>query len=192
MSQATATIPRVKGTGIRAMLRFAEARGGAAAMKRVLERLSAEDRAIVDAQILPSSRYPEEFDHRVLLAVCEEIFGREHDRAIELGAAVLDEGMNIFSKLFLRMGDPAFLISKAGVLWKQYHEVGKLEVFDVTPKGARGRLTEYPWLDVQFCRVLAGAMIRALEHSGCRGIAVAHDRCIGRRDPHCEYRISWQ
>lgn len=183
--------PKVKGTGIRAMLKFAESRGGPAALGRVLARLSEEDRAVISRGLLPSSRYPEEFDHRILLAVCEESFGRNVEQATALGAAVLDEGMNIFSWFFLKMGDPSFLISKAGALWNQYHEVGKLEVFDVEPKSARAKLSEYPWLDVPFCRILGGSMMRALEVSGCKGIKLVHEQCVGRGANHCQYRLSW-
>lgn len=191
MTTAVAVEAKVKGTGIRAMLRFAETKGGPEAMRRVLGRLTDEDRKLVASGILPSSRYPEEFDHRILLAVCDECFGRDVDKATDLGAAVLDEGMNIFARVFLKLGDPAFLISKAGVLWNQYHEVGKLEVFEVGPKQAKAKLTDYPWLDVPFCRVLTGTFIRALEISGCKGITVRHEACIGRGNPHCQYQVSW-
>ncbi len=182
---------KVKGTGIRAMLRFAETKGGPEGLKRVLARLTEDDRRIVAAGILPSSRYSEDFDHRILLAVCAEYFSRDIDGAADVGKAVLDEGMNIFSRLFLKFGDPAFLISKAGSLWNQYHTVGKLEIYDVTPKSARGRLTDYPWNDLQFCRVFSGAIIRALEVSGCKGITITHEKCIGRRDGFCQYQLKW-
>jgi len=186
-----ASVAKVKGTGVRAMIRYAETKGGPETMKRVLARLSEDDRKIVAGTILPSSRYPEEFDHRILLAVFHEMFGRDSEKGMDLGKAVLDEGMNIFSRLFLKFGDPSFLISKAGVLWNQYHEIGRLDVYDVGPKGARAKLLDYPWLDVPFCRVLSGSIFRALEVSGCKGISLQHEKCVGQGDPHCQYHVSW-
>lgn len=183
--------PTVKGTGVRAMVRFVKERGGDA-HERVMKRLPPESRQILEAHtILPTSRYPEEVDHHLLVAICDELFSADIDQATQLGKAVMDEGMNIFSRLFLRVGDPAYLISKAGVVWNQYHQVGQLEVFDVTKTSARATLTEYPWLDLPFCRVLTGTFIRALELSGCNDIRIEHEQCVGTYAPHCRYNVTW-
>jgi len=82
-------------------------------------------------------------------------------------------------------------IAGAGRIWKLYHSVGSLDVFDLEVRSARVRLT-YPYLDLSFCRMTTGMFIASLEQSSAQSVRVAHEKCVAKGDRYCQYHVTWK
>ena len=180
----------VKGSGVQALVKFAREQGGERAFQRILEKIPEQDREILSGTIFPTMRFSETTNQALINGIVETVLGGNPERAVEIGEFLIQDGLNLLYKMLYKVGNPSWIISNAGLLWKQYHDIGSLDVIEVSPGQCRIRL-EFPFLDLAFCRVIVGCAIRSLELSGAKQVSVEHASCIAKGDPHCIYIINW-
>lgn len=180
----------VKGTGVKSMIQFAKDRGGDAGLQKVLQSLPEEDRNELTATILPTSRFKEETNQALINGIVNNLLGGDAEKAVEIGKFLIHDGLTFVYKMLYRVGNPGWIISNANILWKQYHEIGSLDVIESTSNSCRLQLN-FPYLDKAFCRVIVGCSIESLRLSGAKNVDVVHEKCIAKGDPYCLYAITW-
>jgi len=176
--------------GVKSMVKFAREIGGEEGFTRLMDHLSEDNRALLSGTILSTDRFSEKTNQALINGIVTVLLEGDPERAVEIGKSLIDDGLNIAYKMFFKFGNPGWIISKGSLLWKMYHEVGSLEVFDVETKSCRARLS-FPYLDIAFCRVIVGCILRALELSGAKRVLVDHEACVAKGHDICVYHVRW-
>jgi hypothetical protein len=184
-------MPSSKGTLYTSVKLFAERRFGPDAVEQTLHEMSAEDRDVLAAMV-PVGWYPLEpmlRFHRVL----DRLFGRG-DLALctEIGRFSAEWQLNLFHKLVLKFKSPQWMVQKAGLMWKHYHDTGRWEVEQPDAHSVMGRLQGFGVVDEVHCLRLHGWFTRAIELTGGKDVRIHEPSCRNRGDRFCEYVGSWR
>jgi hypothetical protein len=180
----------VKGTALRARLRFVEERGGVEGYRRFVEALSAETREIVDARVLASGWYP----FSAFVEICEVI-----DRQLgagdlmlchELGRYGCDANLPTLYKIFFRMADVHYIVRRAAAAWRVNYDEGTMTVVEEGDHLVRMRM-EVPTPHRAHCLSVRGWIVRAGELSGAKDVNVI-ESCRIQGDPHCQFDLRWR
>lgn len=94
-------------------------------------------------------------------------------------------------KVFLSILSPDVVLKKAGMIWNQYYNRGRLESLWTRDHGTALKLTDFPdippgheWTQLPF-------MEEALRLSGAKNVKGKHPQCIARGDDHCAFEFTW-
>ena len=159
---------------------------------KVLSQLPETVRATFEDKILSSSWYP--FSSLIhIFQVIQKSFGRGdlsllHDFGYEIGKREL----SWWAKLFLKFGNPHFIISRADRVWKYLHTTGELSVTSLSDRTCTIEIRNFAQPDRYYCLATAGWMTAAMELSGAKEPEVVHTRCRDREDAVCEWQITWK
>ena len=180
----------VKGTALRARLRYVEERGGVDGYRRFVDALGPETRALVDARILASGWYP----FPAFVEICETIDRQLGDGTLglchELGRYACDANLPTLYKIFFRMADVRYIIRRAAAAWRVNYDEGSMSVVDEGDHIVRLRM-EVPAPHRAHCLSVRGWIVRAGELSGARDVHV-REACRLEGDPHCQFELTWR
>jgi hypothetical protein len=180
----------VKGTALRARLRYVKERAGEDGFDRFLATLAPETRALVDARILPNAWYP----FAAFVDLCEVIDRQlgKGDLALcyELGRYGCDANLPTLYKLFFRMADVLYIIRRAAAAWRVNYDEGTMLVVDEADHRVRLRM-EVPAGHRAHCLSVMGWISRAGELSGGKDVRML-ETCRLHGDPHCEFELTWR
>jgi hypothetical protein len=180
----------VKGTALRARLRFVEERAGVEGYRRFVDALSAGTRAIVDARVLASGWYP----FGAFVEICEVIDRQLGDGSLELchelGRYGCDANLPTLYKIFFRMADVHYIVRRAAAAWRVNYDEGTMTVLEEGQNIVRMRM-EVPTPHRAHCLSVRGWMVRAGELSGAKDVRVV-ETCRVHGDPHCQFELHWR
>jgi len=179
-----------KGSGVISMINYAKQHGDEQRFERFLQRFSPEDRETLGGIVTPVMRFKETTNQALINNLVAEFLDGDPERAVELGRFIIDDGLSTIYRVFFKVGSPKMIIARANRLWRQYHEVGSLETFDIESKSIRVRLT-FPYTDLAFCRLMTGTVFSSLERSGANNVILKHEKCAAKGDPYCQYYVTW-
>jgi len=192
---ATAGSPpssRIKGTVLISRLNLVRQQGGQPRVDEVLKRLPAEDQALLRRLILPINWYPLELNLRLDAAIADVLSPEDRTRAfMEMGRASADENLKGAQHVFVRPGDPQFLLSQAPQIYRFYYATGSRTYEKTGPRSAILRTFGAENVTETDCLTIVGWHQRAIELSGGRAVRVLHPRCVAKGAPHCEYSCNW-
>ena len=181
---------KVKGTALRARLRFVEERAGVEGYRRFLDALAPATRELVDARILASAWYP----FAAFIDLCEVIDRQlgAGDLALcdELGRYACDANLPTLYKIFFRMADVLYIVRRAAAAWRVNYDEGSMSVVDEGDHVVTMRM-EVPTPHRAHCLSVRGWIVRAGELSGAKAVRVA-ESCRVQGDPHCQFELSWR
>lgn len=184
---------RIKGSVLIARLNLLTKQGGAGRVQAVLQRLSPADRKVLEGVIMPIGWYPLELNLRLDAAIAEVLSPRDRNKAfIDMGRASAEDNLNGPHHVFIRKGDPHFLLSHAPEIYRLYYAVGS-RTYEKT--GARSgvlRTLGAESVTPEDCLTIIGWYQRAIEMSGGRDVRIDHTRCRARGNGHCEYLCAWE
>jgi uncharacterized protein (TIGR02265 family) len=184
---------RIKGGVLISRLNMLRQHGGQVRVDEVLRRLPPEDQAVLRKMILPIAWYPMELNLRLDSAIAEVLSPEDKRRAfIDMGRASAEESLHGAQHVFVRQGDPQFLLSQAPQIYRFYYAVGSRTYEKTGPKAAVLRTYGAENVTEADCLTIIGWHERAIELSGGRSASVEHPLCRARGAPHCEYHCSWQ
>lgn len=181
----------VKGSAITARIRFVRDRFGEQAYRRLKAALPEEDRATIDARVLPHSWVP--FGLFVdINEKADELFGRgDLGLCREMGRYSAEVNLPTLYRIFYRFGTPSFIIRKAARLWDVHYSSGRLEV-DSEPDGVRLRIEGFATPHRAHCLSVLGWAERSAELSGADIVYSEEERCRTRGDDVCEIVARWR
>jgi uncharacterized protein (TIGR02265 family) len=167
--------------------------GGAARVQSVLQRLPPADRKVLEGVIMPIGWYPLELNLRLDAAIAEVLSPRDRNKAfIEMGRASAEDNLNGPHHVFIRKGDPHFLLSHAPEIYRLYYAVGSRTYEKTGPRSGVLRTMGAGSVTTDDCLTIIGWYQRAIEMSGGRDVRIDHTRCRARGNSHCEYHCAWE
>ncbi|HVG59514.1 MAG TPA: TIGR02265 family protein [Hyalangium sp.] len=183
---------RIKGTVLISRLNMVRQNGGQARLEEVLRRLPSADQALLRKMILPINWYPLELNLRLDAAIAEVLSPEDQARAfMEMGRASAEENLKGAQHVFVRQGDPHFLLSQAPQIYRFYYAVGSRTYEKVGPKAAILRTYGAENVTETDCLTIVGWHQRAIELSGGHSVRVTHTQCVATGASHCEYMFQW-
>ncbi len=186
---ATAT-GRVKGTNVmRAVKWLRTCRADALAI------LPPNVHHYLDERILVSSWFPER-DQLELIVACAATMPfppelAELDRYHFIGKQTAPLDLGEFYKSILERGDLMRTISKATVLWRNYHDTGKVTSAALGPGVVEVSLREYGASCAIMCSLIRGYFEGVVEYGGGIVRASEEARCQRRGDDACVWKLSF-
>jgi uncharacterized protein (TIGR02265 family) len=183
---------RIKGSVLIARLNLLKKQGGVERLQQVLQRLPAADRKILEGCIMPISWYSLELNLRLDAAIADVLSPRDRTRAfIDMGRASAEDNLNGPHHVFIRKGDPHFLLSHSPEIYRLYYAVGSRTYEKTGPKAAVLRTLGAESVTEADCLTIIGWYQRAIEMSGGRNARIEHTKCRARGNGQCEYHCSW-
>lgn len=185
---------RVKGTLIAARLRFLRARGADVA-DRVINRLTAEDQAVLRGMILPSSWYPADLLQRLEMTAAAIVAnGDPKALFVEMGryTAQTNLGPTGVQRAYVRFDDPHFLLANVPRMYTTQHNDGNRTYEKTAERSAVIRSYDGELPRPEDCLTTIGWMGRAIECSGGREVTVEEKLCRSKGAAHCEFHCRWR
>ena len=183
---------RIKGSVLITRLNLLKNQGGGERLQQVLQRLTAADRKVLEGVIMPISWYPLELNLRLDSAIADVLSPRDRSKAfIEMGRASAEQNLNGPHHVFIRKGDPHFLLSHSPEIYRLYYAVGSRTYEKTGPKSAVLRTMSAESVTEADCLTIVGWYQRAIEMSGGRNVRIEHPKCRARANGHCEYLCTW-
>lgn len=191
MTAATLAAAQAKGSTLRSTLAFVAQAGGADAIGAVLERLSPEERARIDAAA-PTDEVPLELLLSLWRATDAVLAPADPHWVERSGAFAIESvGVQLYGGI-LRKKSPTEFLTQRVSLFRLYYQPGNMEVIEAEPGRAVLRLVGFPPADALFCRRQTGGLLRSVELAGGAQASVQHVRCAVEGDAFCEWQLRWE
>lgn len=180
---------KVKGSALRARVQYAEDQGQEA-YQRFVEALSPAARELLDEGFLPNQWYPYEIFCELTETLDQQLGRGDGSLIVEIGRYACDANLPAFYRLFFKIGNVDYIISKAEVAWKVTYDFGAAHVVDRSTKSATLRIDGVVEPRRSHCLSVLGWCARAGEISGARNLRWK-EKCRALGDEVCEMRLSW-
>ncbi|HYO69167.1 MAG TPA: TIGR02265 family protein [Archangium sp.] len=186
------TAARIKGSVLITRLNLLMKQGGTGRFQQVLQRLPPADRKVLEGVIMPIGWYPLALNLRLDAAIADALSPRDRNKAfVEMGRASAEDNLNGPHHVFIRKGDPHFLLSHSPEIYRLYYAVGSRAYEKTGPRSAVLRTVGAESVTEADCLTIIGWYERAIEMSGGREVRVEQKKCRARGNGHCEYHCSW-
>ena len=180
----------IKGVSVKAAPEFVRRRF-ASRYDEWLDSLSQSSREIVE-QVFASSWYPlREAVIEPTEKICDLFYGGVEEGAWEVGRSSASYALKGIYKIFVRVGSPEFILSRASNIFSNMLRPGDMKVVESASKRAvlHMQLPESDWLlEVR----MAGWMEQALAISGCARPKLTITQSLAKGDAVTEYVATWQ
>ena len=182
----------VKGTAVASLPIYVEAKFGKEGLQRWLDSLSESAQKLYSTSILASKWYPlKETFVEPTKKICDVFFNGDLRGARECGRYSAELGLKGVLKIFVKMGSPAFLVSRASTVLPSYYNPCKMETVSSDKTSALIRITEFPQIDKVVEARIIGWIEMALEIHGCKGVRVVTTASLTKGDKYSEFKVSW-
>jgi uncharacterized protein (TIGR02265 family) len=180
----------IKGSVIHARLVFVEQQSGPEGVRRLLARMTPEDRASLDP-VLSSKWYPFDLGRRLDDAIAAELGAKGAEFFRKLGRDSADKNLVGVHKSLLIRGDPHAFLAQSPLIYKLYYDRGRRVYERVGPKEAVLTTYDAPIASNTECLTNMGWHHRALELCGASDVKVVEEECLGNGGTCCRYRLRW-
>ncbi|MGI9043380.1 MAG: hypothetical protein ACR2GK_04560 [Gemmatimonadaceae bacterium] len=187
-----ATTPAARGSTIMATLEFLSSEKSPAMVRKVLDRLSKDERAAISS-LAATEEVPMSLPSKLWRAVDAEIGSTDPDWAERAGAFSIQlRGVQSYGGI-LRKTTPSEFLTQQVSLFNLYYHGGDMAVVEQATNRAILRLSGMSTddRDQLFCRRQTGGLERALSISGGKSARVRHVRCAVEGDAFCEWDVRW-
>jgi len=180
---------RIKGASLLARLEYVTEKGGAELLARVLGRLAAPDRAVLEGRPLPSSSFPLELNERLDQAIAQAVNPLDPTGVYrELGRASAQKNLQKFHAIFLRGQNPHAVLESFPAVRGTYCSDGTASYDRTSDTSGVLRVKGAVSHSLSDCESTAGYFERAIELVGAKDARVELARCRGCGDVLCEFR----
>lgn len=186
------TQPAARGSTIMATLEFLGSEKSPAVVRKVLDRLSKEDRARIEA-VKATDEVPLSLPTRLWRAVDAEVGDADPEWAERAGAFSIQlRGVQSYGGI-LKKTTPSEFLTQHVSLFNLYYHGGDMAVVEQATNRAILRLSGMNTEDRDqlFCRRQTGGLERALSIAGGKAARVRHVRCAVEGDAFCEWDVRW-
>lgn len=164
---------------------------GPEAFDRVVGMLDEEDQNEL-RRLLTSMSWITEKSYANLAAAIDQAYGRgDFSLCRWIGSYQAKVSIPLFYKVFIRFGNPGFVLKRSSSLWSRMHDTGKMELVISDRNNATVRLSDKDYPHKAHCALVMGYCQAVMELSGARSVAVTETRCCCDGAPYCEYRGTW-
>ena len=182
---------KTKGVGFVNVRTFARERFGDEGWSATLAQLSPADREEL-ASVIPMGWYSLPMYARLIRAL-DALHGfGDLSLVRELGRYEADKDLTTIHRVLLRLANPAFIVEKAGEVWRRYHDTGTWNITREATNRVSGTLDGWGCVDEALCREAAAYMARCLELVGARGVVMEHPQCRAKGESRCFFLARWR
>lgn len=191
--QKETRLAAARGSTIMATLDFLSTEKGASTRKKILDRLSKEDRSRI-AAVAATDEVPLSLPTKLWRAADAEIGESDPDWAERAGAFSIQlRAVQSYAGI-LKKTTPAEFLTQQVSLFNLFYHGGDMAVVEQAPNRAILRLSGLDTRDRDelFCRRQTGGLEQALSISGGKSARVRHVRCAIEGDAFCEWDVRWE
>ena len=182
----------IKGNQIIISSQFLVNKYGPDSIEKAAQIMDPKNREIVLGDILSSSWKPAPALVE-LAAAADKVFGKgDYEVCREMGYFTAKESMSKFYKVFLKFGDPFFILKRSNTLVKQMHNTGRIEVIETGPSYIKAHYLDFGYPHKAFCLILLGFFYGVLEMCGTKNLLIEETRCVNEGDEVCEFVATWK
>jgi hypothetical protein len=187
---AGAEIVTVKGTVIKSLMKFVSTELTPAQLESCLAQLPADFSGQIRGQVLMTATFPVTQVNR-FTELCAAAKGEPAESfAKRAGRASADDAVKTVYRLLVMVLTPTALLQKATSMWRTIYSAGEYSVEAKRPGLAHIFLRNFPSEPVGCARV-SGWIEQLGSMTKVKNLAVRHIKCIAKKDPHCEWTVSW-
>lgn len=184
---------RIKGASLLARLEYVTERGGPELLERVLARLAAADRKLLEDRPLPGSFFPLALNERLDEAIAHAVNPLDLVGVYrELGRASANKNLQKFHAIFLRGQNPHAVLEGFPAVRGTYYSDGTASYDRTSDTSGILRVKGASSHSLPDCESTAGYFERAIELVGAKQAKVELARCRGCGDALCEFRCGWR
>ncbi|MFC1678198.1 hypothetical protein ACFLZ9_00495 [Patescibacteria group bacterium] len=182
----------VKGAGITYMPKMIKEKFGEDAYQKWLTSLPEESQKIFQGQILASLWYSLKYGGLITEnKILELFYNNDISKAWEIGRYAADDTLSGIYRAFVRLGNPSYIISKAGSIMATFFKPAKIVTAEKEKNRVVLRIVEFAEITEMLELHIGGWMERALEICGCQNIQVKINTHLSRGAPYTEYEATW-
>jgi hypothetical protein len=180
---------KVKGGALLSRLAFVREHSGEEGVKRVLDRLSADDRRTC-SQVLTGGWYPFEVNERLDEAVAAER-GMGETVFLLMGEKSAAQNLTGPHKAMLSPGDPHGLLRRAPQIYQMYYDTGRRTYERLGDRKAVIRTHEAATFSKHDCLTVVGWHKKAIAMCDGADPRVVETKCRAAGAEVCEYVCEW-
>lgn len=180
---------KVKGGALQSRLTFVREHRGEDGVRKVLARLSDDDRAICE-HILTGGWYSFGINERLDQAVAAEM-GMGENVFVLMGETSAAQNLTGPHKAILSAGDPHGMLRRTPQIYQMYYDVGRRSYDRVDEHKAILRTYDAPTFSRHDCLTVVGWHRKAIEMCGGKHVRVVETRCRAKGADYCEYVCEW-
>lgn len=164
---------QVKGTAVETIPLFVKSKFGEEAYQKWMQALSENTRAEFSRIILATKWYPlRQMFEEPTVKICDMFYQGKLEGAVEQGRFSAEYGLRGIYKLFVKLGSPEFIVSRASSIMPTYYDPCAMEVADKGEKTVTIRITKFDEPSRIVEHRIKGWTEKALEISGAKDCAV--------------------
>lgn len=183
---------KIKGSVVHSNAAFLQEKLGKEIYGQVLAKLTPADREALGTVILQSAWY----EYSILLRLMEaaqEFYKPTTPKSMawEMGRFSSEYGLKTVYKIFFKVADPQFVISRASKIFSNYFDTGVMEIVSMEARAAHLRIRGFDQPCEQFCDRAQGWMERTVEMAGGKSVTITHPICAARGGAYCDFLGRW-
>lgn len=183
---------KVKGSVVHSNVAFFQEKLGKETYAKILAKLGPADREAIETVVLQSAWYEYSLVLRIMEAAEEFYKGTgPKSMAWEMGRFSAEYGLKTVYKIFFKVADPHFIISRASKIFGNYFDAGSMEVVSLEKHAAHIRVRGFDQPCQAFCDRAQGWMERTLELAGAKSVVITHPKCAAQGGAWCDYMGRW-
>lgn len=186
------TTPQASGRAFLGLIRHAKQTWGAPAFQSAVAQMPPPTRTVLAARVLHAKWYPYEA-YQGFLEGLERSFAGSHAGFMrELGMASGKRDISTVFRIYLAIASTERLIRGCSKVWASYYlDAGEMTATSCAPDDTCLRITGFPEMAPQHCRLMEGWMIATMD---ALGVVVNDGRetaCTSQGDTVHEFRCTW-
>lgn len=183
----------VKGTAVMATREFVKSKFGEPGLLKWASTLSPEAKEVYTGAVLTNQWYDlKKILEEPSVKIAETFYNGDKKAYLEVGRHSADHGLKGIYKLFVKIGSPQFILTKAGSILPTYYKPSIMRGEEADKNTYRIYINQFnQYSDVIEHRIL-GWMERALEICGCKDINISVPKSLAKRDQFTQYDIEWK
>lgn len=166
----------IKGTAILGLLDYVRSSFGEDGHARWLAALSPQARELAKEHISATAWYSGPLTMEMRRAIIDLFLDGRVERIQELGAHSAAMAFRGVYRLAIKVGSPAWLIDRIGMVYGSYLRPGRVQVTRQSDKHVEAELVGFPDPTAIMENVMAGFITKGLELSGAKNITAAVTR----------------
>lgn len=186
--------PQVSGRAFLGLIRHVRERHGADALGTAVKSMRPSTREALSKRVLHAHWYAYDAYAGFLVGL-ESSFGHgAKDFARTLGLVTGQFDLNTVFRVYVALASTERLIRGCTKVWASYYQhAGEMTAISSAPEDTCLRITGFPEMLPQHCRLMEGWMIAAMSSIGVEVSADAREtKCASRGDPFHEFRCTWR
>jgi len=158
-----------------------------------IERLPEESKKILSQQINPIAWYPLEASTVIPTRIIGEFFYANAKKgAIEVGKYSSSKSLTGVYKIFVRVADPKFMISRASNIFGSYYKPSEISTEIISNNEITVIFKKFNKTDLVLFNRIEGWMYSALILSKCTGISTKSEELIVNEEYIYKINVKWQ